>query len=647
MTRTLHYEQSIPGGAVNHSRLRSAILPVILSLFFAPRLGAVDRLDDQKNGTGISETGIGDLFDAELHQDTTFVEVSTSLPGIYSGNAVWFDYDNDGDLDILMSGLLSDETTYVSKVFRNDVGSFVDLFAPLVGVGSEDGVAWGDYDNDGDWDIAIAGRTDEASTDPVSNIYRNENGSFVNVNAGLLGLNGGSVSWADYDNDGDLDLFICGSPDRGLTFYSKIYRNTNGTFTDANVGFPGVWGSSVGWADFDNDGDLDIIITGYGDLGVTAILFSNHAGTFTNSGESFEVVNSGGIASSDYDNDGDLDLAICGAVSGGASSRIYQNNNGTFTDIGAPLQPLAVSALAWGDYTNDGAIDLIITGTDDFFGANPKTRLYRNNGSSFVDVNTPIAGTWFGSTAWGDYDNDGDLDLLLTGGTSSSSPHNPITKLFRNNAIIKNLPPSPPTIIQSTQQSNSVSLHWNRASDSLTAVGGLSYNLRIGTTMQGSDVLNANSIISSGFRRTPRMGNAHADTTWTIRNLPPGKYYWSVQSIDNGFLGSPFAEVDSFVVIPTAVRPEQSHPERHLLIHNYPNPFNPITTISYYLHKREFVTLTIHNVLGEEIASLVEQWEEPGKKEIRFDASYLSSGVYWYRLVTRDVVDVKAMHLLR
>ena len=103
---------------------------------------------------------------------------------------------------------------------------FTDIGAELTGVlGGQ--ISWGDYDNDGDLDLAIAGR-DTVSTD-VSKIYRNDGGGvFTDIEAALTGVSG-SVSWGDYDNDGDLDLALAGSYNDGSAHYvSSIYRNDGG-----------------------------------------------------------------------------------------------------------------------------------------------------------------------------------------------------------------------------------------------------------------------------------------------------------------------------------------------------------------------------------------------------------------------------------
>ncbi|MGM0947256.1 MAG: FG-GAP-like repeat-containing protein, partial [Bacteroidota bacterium] len=127
-------------------------------------------------------------------------------------------------------------------------------------------VAWGDYDGDGDLDILLAG--DDTGSNQLTKIYRNDGGTFVDINAGLEGIRLGSVSWGDYDGDGDLDILLSG--ENGIAgpgsmdeiLISKVYRNDGGTFVDINAGLEEVEQSSAAWGDYDGDGDLDILLTG-------------------------------------------------------------------------------------------------------------------------------------------------------------------------------------------------------------------------------------------------------------------------------------------------------------------------------------------------------------------------------------------------
>lgn len=96
---------------------------------------------------------------------------------------------------------------------------------------------------------------------------------FTDIGAPLPGITDGSVAWGDYDNDGDLDILLAGST--GSDRIAKIYRNDDGNFVDINAALPGVLRSSVAWGDYDNDGDLDILLTGSSNAGLITKIASS------------------------------------------------------------------------------------------------------------------------------------------------------------------------------------------------------------------------------------------------------------------------------------------------------------------------------------------------------------------------------------
>ena len=148
------------------------------------------------------------------------------------GSAAWADYDDDGDLDILLTGY-DWAGVPATKLFRSEGYLNTDVLTGMTGVGDSP-AAWGDYDNDGDVDLLIAGR--DASAQPVTRVYRNDQGAFVDIRASLAGVSHGAVTWGDYDNDGDLDILVTGSGDSGPV--TRLYRNEGGVFTDVAAGLP-------------------------------------------------------------------------------------------------------------------------------------------------------------------------------------------------------------------------------------------------------------------------------------------------------------------------------------------------------------------------------------------------------------------------
>jgi hypothetical protein len=419
----------------------------------------------------------------------------------------------------------------VSYIFAG----FTEIAAGLTGVGFSS-VAWGDYDSDGDLDILLTGYTEGTY---ISKVYRNDAGIFTDIAAGLTGVASGSAAWGDYDNDGDLDILLTGY---GNTYISKVYRNDAGSFTDIAAGLIGVANSSVAWGDYDNDGDLDILLTGYRITYISKI-YRNDAGSFTDIAAGYTGVMYSSVAWGDYDNDGDLDILLTGqSATSTFISKVYHNSAGIFTDIVAALTGVFNSSVAWGDYDNDGDLDILLTG---YTGSTVISKVYRNDASSFTDIAAGLTGVANGSVAWGDYDNDGDLDILLTGyGYGDAN----ISKVYRNDSNIHNTVPTAPANLRNSIVENYANLQWDAALDAQTPVSGLNYVLKIGTTPGGNQI-SAPMANSSGYRFIPVRGNANATCSWKIATsglINSDKFYWSVQAIDESFSGSAFAPESSF-----------------------------------------------------------------------------------------------------
>jgi hypothetical protein len=289
---------------------------------------------------------------------------------------------------------------------------------PVVGtyVGQGEGnAAWGDFNNDGNLDLFVS-----VIQGPNLLFTNNGNGTFTRITTGSLStgsyVSAGSA-WGDYDNDGFPDLFISvnGSPPNNDLLY---HNNGNGTFTQITTGAivsSGGKGNACAWGDYDNDGYLDLYVI---NSDQNNFLFHNNGnGTFTRitSGPLVTATgNSQGCAWGDYDNDGYLDLFV---TRSGNNLLLHNNRNGTFTLItnGPVVAFSSGGPCAWGDYDNDGYLDLFATGG----GPNSTSLLYHNNGDgTFTRItNGPVANDiigYNGGCAWADYDNDGFLDLFIS-----------------------------------------------------------------------------------------------------------------------------------------------------------------------------------------------------------------------------------------
>ncbi|ETR68645.1 MAG: hypothetical protein OMM_10308, partial [Candidatus Magnetoglobus multicellularis str. Araruama] len=456
------------------------------------------------------------------------------FPGVRGSSVAFGDYDNDGDLDILLTGVTN--SIEIAKVYRNTDGIFTeDTNISLPGI-SNGSVAFGDYDNDNDLDILLAGNG-------FSKIFKNTDGTFSeDTNINLPGVYESSVAFGDIDNDGDLDILLTGG-------ISAIIRNIDGNFNEAtDIQLPNVNESSVAFGDMDNDGDLDIIVTGGSVNQFTSRIYRNTDGLFTEDTEInlYDVAYSS-AAFGDIDNDQDLDLIITGYPYTTEIARIYRNINGILIiDNSVNLYGAGAPSSEFGDYDNDGDLDLLISG---ILESSTYIRLYQNIDDAFnavANINLPAVN--FCSTKFGDYDNDGDLDIFITGASDSGY----IAKLYRNNLNIPNTPPTAPGNLNATVSNNNILLSWSASSDAETfSATGLNYNLRIGSTPGACDILSPMSLpLSHGYRLMPARGMIQ-NLTATINNLSDGTYYWSVQAIDTAFAGSEFSATSSFVIGPT------------------------------------------------------------------------------------------------
>jgi hypothetical protein len=482
-----------------------------------------------------------------------------NLPGLIEGGMAWGDYDQDGRLDLFITGNETPEGKGTSKLYHNTGGDFDDQTSLLPGLpqlGSS-AAAWGDYDNDGRLDLMITGGT---LTERTSKLYHNTGTGFEDQSSLLPGLPqvwNGSLAWADYDNDGRADLLLTGSALGIAKPVSKLYHNLGNGFEDQSrqlPNLPGVQHSAVAWGDYDRDGRLDLIITGYTGpgSGSASKLYHNTGNGFEDQSgllPSLPGISDGSLAWGDYDNDGWLDLMLTGQSGPERHSKLYHNTGNGFEDQSSQLPGLSgvqYSAVGWGDYDNDGRLDLILTGDT---GSELVARLYHNTTNGFASISLSdlsLPRISVSSVVSGDYDNDQKLDLLLTGYSSSG----PISRLIHNLIATANEVPTAPTSL-SSQVMNSgqrVKLSWQAANDGQTPQLGLTYNLYVSDTPGGQNILSPMANQKTGYRRVVQLGNSQI-LNFSLEGLTVGKtYYWSVQAIDGAFAGSAFAPEQSFTI---------------------------------------------------------------------------------------------------
>jgi Tol biopolymer transport system component len=332
------------------------------------------------------------------------------------GDIAWGDYDNDGDLDILLNG---EDNGYLTEVWRNDgEDSFNRISTSFPGITGE--AAWGDYDNDGDLDLLLAGWTGRQS---IAEIWRNDGQDTFNpISAAFPGVTG-PAAWGDYDNDGDLDLILSGRQDQG-DLITQIWRNDGLDAFTPTVALTGIATGDVAWGDYDYDGDLDLLLSGCADTNcdsrVTEIWRNHGRDSFSRAAATLPGLSWSNVAWGDYDNDQDLDILLNGMTQSPEGfnvslTQLWRNDGqDTFSPAAITLPGFSFGAAAWGDYDNDGDLDILLAGGEN---GDAATEIWRNdNQDTFSQFAIAATGLWEdGDVAWGDYDNDGDLDILLAG----------------------------------------------------------------------------------------------------------------------------------------------------------------------------------------------------------------------------------------
>jgi len=400
------------------------LLPMVAIIFFISTLAPCSLFQET---TIHPEALTIDVRDDEI----LTVDPTWSTPEVETTMGIaWGDYDNDGDLDLATGNFFAP-----NRLYRNN-GTGLDPVPVWI---SNDALhttelAWGDINNDGFLDLVVANGYD---IDQYNCVYFNT-GTTLEITPSWRSedvLHSTGMTLGDYDNDGYLDLAVAATGNSTNIQKNVVYRNIGGTF-EINPSWESGdrnWTSDLEWGDFDGDGDLDLAAS---NIAAVNVIYENDNGVLLEDPiwTSEDEGNSQSVAWGDVDGDGDFDLAV--ANSNLEPNTIYINNNGVLetypswesTNLGDTW------VTSWADIDNDGDLDML--------SGEGSVHLYENTGTGLQS--TPV---WASNTyndirgiVMGDVDRDGDLDMIM--GTADGPNY-----LFENNLMIPHMRsyPHPPS----------------------------------------------------------------------------------------------------------------------------------------------------------------------------------------------------------
>jgi len=491
-----------------------------------------------------------------------------------------------------------------------------------------------DYDNDGDSDLSL-------STDKNIYLLRNDNNVFTNVseemgfvsqippgfiNSWALALCG----WADYDLDGDLDCAVSQHNNTGL----YLFRNDVTHFTNiaSEVGLDTVMFSGsifISWSDFDLDGDPDLFSNQY--------FYRNDDGYFNH------VTDEIGLSQLpyfwfrnfiDYDNDGDLDyVGIVGSSTAEGTNGLYENRDGIFVnvseDVGWTLARNRYRALTTGDCDNDGDLDLFVQlNIDESYDLLYVNDEFEDGSRAFADVAQFVGITEVGDRKGGaffDYDMDGFLDIYIP----SVDHHHILYHNMANNGTTWIGFKLEGTVSNRDAVGSVVTLYTGEKKQMRYTVCGTCLTLQDNPFVHFG--LGFNATVDSVTIRWP-LGHKQVLTDMAINQ------YHDVKEPDY----TSFVKNINDDKIPSYFRLEK----------NYPNPFNPNTTIEFYLTKESDLGIVIYDLLGQIVRTFEGRKYSAGSHAIQWNGrdnfgKEVVSGIYFYQCTINDLSKIKKMLLIR
>lgn len=499
-------------------------------------------------------------------QAQTFQEISEPFMDYWFASSAIGDIDNDGDNDIIISGAVDTTTggpdTSIATIYINENG----VFTPSTNFQLEYALHIGDMElfdinNDGLLDIIITGLS-------YNDIVNYKLYTYINTGAGFelsqdkLGKIYGSIASGDFNNNGALDFVTNGTQyveNSGFVNQIDLFKNLDGDFEKSILISNGTQNGNIRLVDLNNDNKLDFIQIGNDtDYNPLFKIYKNTDGILEETLD-LGAIGSGNIEVIDFNADGLLDIVAQGSDdSSNPVLKVYFNEgNFNFSELDLTSEATSNSSgaktVAIGDFNSDGYNDFITIGQDSNYNGFTKIFLYNIIDQSFdvVSENTGLLGIGgSGNIIAEDINNDTQLDLLISGFADINGDYTGVTKLYKNLSTITNTAPEPPTSLEMEVVENNLLFSWSGATDDKTPSLGLQYEIRVGTTEGGSEI--------AKYKLTA--------PNWMLQiEELPESIYWAVKSIDASKLYS----VESYEAEETILSTAKFTKENTSI---YPNP---------------------------------------------------------------------------
>lgn len=352
--------------------------------------------------------------------DFTEVNPQPDLLEVYGGSFASGDIDGDGDTDLMMAGITPARKT---ALYLNDgSGHFIEQEDTGLPNASSSVTLFADLDEDGDLDLFYSGNG--FAIQEFAHVYLNDGaGRFtLTDNPSLPQFADSGVDIADVDGDGDNDLVITVKTNSG-TFIADVYLNDgNAVFTPSgDTAIGEVQFGAIAFIDVENDGDMDLIIAGEqeNESNLTALYLNDGLGNYSiDNSTNFVQLSAATVEVADTDNDGDLDVLMSGTTTPfGVRTILYLNDGfGQFSELGSVgLQQTFAGTNAFADMDNDGDQDILVIGSQEGGLPNIYNIVYENTGNNtFIPVDT-LGGEYIAACVVDDFNGDALVDIIIQG----------------------------------------------------------------------------------------------------------------------------------------------------------------------------------------------------------------------------------------